>query len=190
MVQVLARNWWLLALRGLAAIVFGIVAWVWPDLTLSVLIILFGAYALVDGAFAIGAAISSRDRMRDWPWLLLQGILGVIVGLVTLIWPDLTATALIYLIGAWALVTGVMQIATAIRLRREIEGELFLGLGGLASIIFGLIVFAFPGDGAVALVWLIGTYAIVFGIAAIILAFRLRDWGHRQTTTTSFRPST
>jgi uncharacterized membrane protein HdeD (DUF308 family) len=174
MVDVLTRSWWMLALRGVAAIVFGIIAWAWPDVTLASLIIVFGAYALVDGAFAIVSVLMTRDRPTNWPWLLLQGILSIAVGIGAIVWPDLTALGLLYVIAAWAIVTGVMQIAAAIELRREITGEFWLGLGGLASIIFGIFAFIFPGAGALAVVWMIGVYAIFFGVTAVVLAFRLR----------------
>lgn len=186
MAETLTRNWWLLALRGVAAIIFGVVAWAWPDITLTTLIIVFGAYALVDGVFSIVHVLTTRDRPTNWPWLLLQGILGVGVGIGTIVWPDLTALALLYVIAAWAIVTGAMQIAAAVELRREIQGEFWLGLGGIASIAFGILAFVFPGAGALALVWMIGVYAIIFGVAALLLAFRLRDRAHRTPT---LRPS-
>jgi uncharacterized membrane protein HdeD (DUF308 family) len=182
MTDMLTRNWWVLALRGVVAIIFGIVAWAWPGLTLTSLIIVFGAYALVDGAFAIGAVLTSRGQRTNWPWLLLQGILSIGVGIAAIVWPDLTALALLYLIAAWAIVTGVMQIVAAVELRREIESELWLGLGGIASIIFGVLAFIFPGDGALALVWLIGVFAILYGVLALLLAYRLRERAHRTPT--------
>jgi uncharacterized membrane protein HdeD (DUF308 family) len=185
MTDVLTRSWWLLALRGIAAIIFGIVAWAWPGLTLAALVIVFGAYALVDGAFSVGSVIATRDRPANWPWLLLQGILGIIVGIGVIAWPDIGALSLLYVIAAWAIVTGVMQMIAAIELRREIEGEFWLGLGGLASVVFGILAFIFPGAGAVAVVWMIGIYAIIFGAAELALAFRLRDRAHHTPTTLS-----
>ena len=177
MITYAARNWWVLALRGLAAIVFGIAAWVWPGLTVTVIIILFGAYALVDGVAAIiaSAAVAGKGAER-WLPLLLVGIAGIAFGLVTLIWPGLTALAVLYLIGAWAIVTGVFQIIAAFQLRRRIEGEWLLALGGLSAIVFGILVELFPGGGALAIVWAIGLFAILYGIVLIALAFRLRDW--------------
>ena len=171
---ILIRNWWALALRGVAAVLFGVVAWVWPDLTVTVLVALFGAYALVDGVFAIVAAIRAAERQARWGPLLFEGVLGIVAGIVALVWPDLTELALLYFIAAWAIVTGVFEIVAAVRLRREIRGELFLGLAGVASVLFGLLLIAFPGDGAVALVWLIGSYAVIVGILLLVLAFRLR----------------
>jgi uncharacterized membrane protein HdeD (DUF308 family) len=183
MVDVLTRSWRALALRGVAAITFGVVAWLWPGITLSTLIILFGAYALVDGVFSIFSLLTTRDRPTRWPWFLLQGVLSILVGIGAIVWPDLTALALLYVIAAWAIVTGVMQIAAAIELRREIQGEFWLGLGGLAAVIFGILAFIFPGDGALALTWLIGTYAIIFGIAELLLAFELRGRAHQVQQT-------
>jgi uncharacterized membrane protein HdeD (DUF308 family) len=174
MLVILARNWWAMALRGLLAVLFGVAAFLWPDLTLAALVILWGAYALVDGIFAlIGAVRAAEQRMTWWPFVL-EGLLGIAVGVLTFLWPDLTALALLYLIAAWAILTGVVEIAAAVRLRRVISGEWLLGLAGVASIIFGAILVASPGTGALAVVWLIGSYALVFGIVLLALGFRLR----------------
>jgi uncharacterized membrane protein HdeD (DUF308 family) len=177
MITYAARNWWVLALRGSAAIIFGIAAWVWPGLTVTVIIILFGAYALVDGIAAIiaSATVAGKGTER-WLPLLLVGIAGIAFGLVTLVWPGLTALAVLYLIGAWAIVTGVFQIIAAIQLRRQIAGEWLMALGGLGAIVFGILVELFPGHGAIALVWTIGVFAILYGIVLIALGFRLRSW--------------
>lgn len=173
----LARNWWALALRGLVAVVFGLLAIVWPGLTLHVLVLFFGAYVLIDGVFALIAAFSGNVERMHWWSLLLEGIAGIVAGVLTFVWPGITAVVLLYLIAAWALVTGVFEILAAIRLREEIEGEVMLGLGGLASIIFGIVLFVFPISGALAIVWLIGIYAIIFGVTLIVLALRLRSHG-------------
>lgn len=172
--RILARNWWAMALRGLFAVIFGIVAIVWPGLTLSALIIIFGAYALVDGVFAIVSAIRRAGEYSRWWMLLIEGVIGVGAGIIAIVWPGLTALALLYIIAFWAILTGAFEITAAIRLRREIETEWFLGLGGLLSILFGIILIIFPGSGALALTWLIGAYAIIFGIALIVLGLRLR----------------
>jgi uncharacterized membrane protein HdeD (DUF308 family) len=173
--NMLARNWWALALRGLIAVLFGVVAIVWPGITIGALVFLFGAYVLVDGLFAIVGAIRQAGDSPRWWTLLIEGIVGVGAGIIAFLWPDLTALALLYIIAFWAILTGVLEIVTAIRLRREMEREWLLGLAGIASIIFGLILVVFPGSGALAVVWLIGVYAVVFGIALIALGVRLRS---------------
>jgi uncharacterized membrane protein HdeD (DUF308 family) len=177
MATTLSRNWWALAVRGVAAILFGILTYFWPSVSLSVLILLFGTYALADGVFAILAAIVRSDLgERRW-LLLLEGIVGVAAGIVTFFWPQITAQALLYVIAAWALVTGVLEIAAAIRLRQEIQGELALLLSSMLSILFGLALVIRPGSGALAVLWIIAAYAIVFGTLLLVLAFRLRNMG-------------
>ena len=174
MSTMLARNWWVLALRGVLAIIFGVLALIWPGLTLFVLITMFGAYALVDGIFAVIAGIASYGRNERWWAVLLEGVAGIILGVLTFLWPGTTALVLVYFIAAWALLTGVFEIAAAIRLRKEIEGEWMMVLSGILSIIFGLFLVVAPGAGALGLTLVIGAYAIVFGILLLILAFRLR----------------
>ncbi len=176
MMQVLARNWWALALRGVFAILFGVAAFAWPSLTLAALVILFGAYALVDGVFALVAAVRAAEAHERWWLFVLEGLVGIVIGIITFIWPGITALVLLYLIAWWALITGVFEIAAAIRLRRQIKHEWTLVLGGLASVVFGLLLFYRPGAGALAVVWLIGTYALIFGVLFLMLGFRLR--GH------------
>jgi uncharacterized membrane protein HdeD (DUF308 family) len=175
MLAMLARHWWVVALRGVFAIIFGVLALIWPGLTLFVLIAMFGAYALVDGIFAVIAGIASYGRNERWWAVLLEGIAGIILGVLTFLWPGTTALVLVYFIAAWALITGVFEIAAAIRLRKEIEGEWMMILSGILSIIFGVFLVAAPGAGALGLTLVIGAYAIVFGILFIILAFRLRS---------------
>jgi uncharacterized membrane protein HdeD (DUF308 family) len=173
MLAMLARNWWMLALRGIIAILFGIFALVWPGLTLLVLVLMFGAYALVDGVFAVIAGITSRGRDQRWWAEVLEGIAGILAGVLTVLWPGITALVLLYLIAAWALITGVLEIVAAIQLRRVITGEWLMVLGGIASILFAVALVVFPGAGALGLTWLIGIYAIIFGIVLIVLALRL-----------------
>jgi uncharacterized membrane protein HdeD (DUF308 family) len=180
MITAVARNWWVFLVRGLAAILFGILAFLWPGITLFVLVLFWGAYALVDGIFALIAAFSGQAAQQRWWVLLLEGLLGIAAGIVTFLWPGMTAIALLYLIAAWAIVGGVLEIAAAIRLRQEIEGEWLLALSGVASIIFGVLMVIWPGAGALAVVWLIAGYAIVFGVLMIALAFRLRSWSKSQ----------
>jgi uncharacterized membrane protein HdeD (DUF308 family) len=172
---VLSRNWWALALRGVAAILFGLAAFFLPGITLAVLILLFGAYMLVDGIFAIIAAVRAEEHDTRWWLLLAEGVLGVLAGIVAFLWPGLTALALLYLVAAWAIVTGILQIVGAIRLRQEIEGEWALILGGILSVIFGVLLAVMPGVGILALIWLIGAYALVSGVLLIVLAFRVRN---------------
>jgi uncharacterized membrane protein HdeD (DUF308 family) len=172
---VLARNWWALALRGLLAVLFGLAAFLWPGISLVALVTLFGAYALVDGIFAIVSAF----RTSEWWPLLLEGIAGIAAGVITFLWPGITAFALVYLIAAWAIVTGIFEIIAAVRLRKAIENEWLLGLGGLASVALGVIMIAAPGAGALGLVWAIGAYALVFGVTLIALGFRLRGLQER-----------
>lgn len=180
MLEQLARNWWMLAVRGAAAIVFGLCAFAWPRLTLAVLVVLFGAYAVVEGALSIGTGIGTRKTYDRWWVLVLQGALGVAAGFIVFAMPRLTALTLVYVIAAWAIVTGVLQVIAAVRLHREIEHEWLLGLAGVASVVFGALLAARPGAGALALVWLIGGYAIAFGVLMIGVALELRNLPRRR----------
>jgi uncharacterized membrane protein HdeD (DUF308 family) len=184
----LARNWWALALRGLFGVLFGIAAFAWPGLTLGALVLLYGAYAFADGVFALAAALAGRTEIRPWWALLLEGVAGIGVGVLTIFWPGITALALLYLIAAWAVVTGVFEIAAAIRLRKEIPGEWLLALSGVVSVLFGLALVINPGAGALAMVWLIGAYAILFGVLLIALGFRLRSFVRRVSSTANAPP--
>ncbi len=175
LIETLKRHWWVPVLRGIAAVVFGIMAFVYPGLTVAVLVLLFGAWILVDGVFRVIGAIGHRASDKEWGFDLIIGIMGIIIGFLTFHAPRITALALIIYIAAWALMIGATEIALAIKLRREIKGEWFLILMGLLSIVFAVMLLWNPLPGALALVWLIGSYAIVFGILAIILGFRLRS---------------
>ncbi len=168
------HNWWAVVLRGVAAVVFGLAALFVPAITLVVLIALFGAYALVDGVLALIAVVRAAQHNREWWVLALEGVVGVIIGLITFFSPGITALVLLYWIAAWAVVTGVLEIAQAIRLRREIDNEWLLVLAGVASIVFGVLVAVMPSAGALAVVWIIGAYALLFGILLIALGLRLR----------------
>jgi uncharacterized membrane protein HdeD (DUF308 family) len=178
----LADNWWLILLRGLCAIAFGVLTFIWPGVTLLTLVIFYGAYALVDGVLAIIAAIKGGTPIPRW-WLLLVGLCGIAAGVATFLWPGLTALILLFLIAGWSLVVGVLQIVGAIALRKEIEGEWLLILSGVLSVVFGLLLFARPGQGALALLIVIGCYAVLYGIVMVAFAFRLR--GHRHESLTS-----
>ncbi|HEX3561078.1 MAG TPA: HdeD family acid-resistance protein [Pyrinomonadaceae bacterium] len=173
MLVVYTHNWWALVLRGLAALIFGLLAFVWPGITLTALVFLFGAYALVDGAFAIVAGIRGREQKRWWV-LLIVGILSLLAGFYAFFVPGITALILLILIAARAIVTGVFEIVAAIQMRKYITGEWLLVLSGLASLLFGILLLLNPGAGALAVVWIIGAYAIVFGILMMILGFKLR----------------
>src|SRR5438477_2123797 len=167
---VLARNWGAIAVRGVAAILFGLLTFLVPGLTLTALVLLFGAYALVDGIFSVVAAV--RRRAGDPPWwaLLLEGVVGIAAGIVTFLLPGLTAVTLVYVIAAWAVVTGVLEIVAAVRLRRQITGEWRLVLSGVLSIVFGGLLMVVPAAGALAMTLLLGAYAIVFGALLLALA--------------------
>lgn len=180
MVDVLARNWWAIAIRGIAAILFGLCAFFIPGAALFALVILFGAYCLVDGVFAIVAAVRAAQAHERWAQLLLTGIFGVIVAAITWFAPGITALSLLYVIAAWAVVTGVLELVAAFELRRQLEGELWWVLAGLCSVVFGVFLIWHPGAGALAVLWLIGGYAIAFGIFLLGLAFRLRAHVHRS----------
>ena len=180
MFVILAHNWWMLLLRGIIAVIFGLLCVAYPNVTLFVLKIMFGVYALVDGIFALASSISTAKR-NPWWSTILEGIAGVSLGLLILIWPDITGFALLYLIGAWAVITGIFEINAAVRLRQHFANEWLLILSGAASVIFGLLILVIPRAGALAVVWWIGTYAIVFGIFYVALAIRLRRWVARQT---------
>jgi uncharacterized membrane protein HdeD (DUF308 family) len=176
--QVLARNWWLVAIRGIAAIVFGILAIAWPNITILVLVVLFASYALVDGVSMLASLIRGDPQARrNALFIGVIGLLSVAAAIVAVLWPEITAVALLYVFAFWTIAVGAFQLLAAFRLRREIEGELWLGLGGVVAILFGLYLVLFPGAGLVSVAWLVGAWAIVFGIASLVLAFRLRGLG-------------
>jgi uncharacterized membrane protein HdeD (DUF308 family) len=172
-VATLARNWWAIALRGVAAILFGVLTVIWPGLSLAVLVILFGIYTLLEGIFNVIAAVRLRQGERRWLALLLEGLVSVAVGAVTLVLPGLTALALIFLIAAWAILTGVLEIVAAVRLHRLVRGG--GALSGVLSLVFGVLVACFPGAGALSLLLWVAAYSIVFGAVLLLLAFRLRS---------------
>jgi uncharacterized membrane protein HdeD (DUF308 family) len=169
-------HWWALVLRGAIAILFGLAALLRPDIALQALILLFGAYALVDGVFSIvGVFGGTRGGTPRW-LLLIEGVAGILAGVIAFVAPGLTAILLLYLIAAWAIVTGIAEIAMAIRLRREISGEWALIVGGAFSILFGVILAVVgPAVGLLSLIWLIGVYAVAFGIMLLIAGFRVRS---------------
>ena len=183
MALTLARNWWALALRGAAAIIFGIIALFWPPAAVAALVAVFGAYALVDGIFNLVAAVRAGREGQRWGALVFEGVVSLLVGVLTLFYPGVTALALVLFVGAWSLITGVAEIVAAIKLRRFIEGEWLLALSGILSVAFGILLFISPMIGAIAIAIWIGAYAVVFGALLVGLALRLRSWAaHQQET--------
>jgi uncharacterized membrane protein HdeD (DUF308 family) len=175
---VIAGNWKTIALQGLIAVLFGIVTLVWPGLTIGALVLLFGAYAIVDGVFALAAAVTNAPEARDHRAMLaIQGVISVAAGVIAFAWPGITALALLFVIAAWALLTGIVRIALAVRLRRVIENEWLLGLSGALSIAFAAVLVVTPGTGALVITWLIGWFALLFGVTLLALAWRLRKLG-------------
>lgn len=178
--ELLARNWWAVAVRGLVAILFGVLLLAWPGPSLMVLVIAFGAFALLDGLFSIVAAVRAARGHENWGSLLLVGITGILAALVTWFWPGITALAFAFVIGAWAIVSGILAIVAAVELRRELKGEFWLGLSGALAILFGVLVFANPAAGALAIVVLLSTFAILYGVSLLVLAYRMRSLSHRR----------
>ena len=173
----LGRNWWLLLVRGLVAIVFALLTWAQPGVSLAALVLVFGIYVLADGLLGVWSAIAKRRDNRHWWLLLLWGLVGIVVGVMTFIMPGITGLVLLMYIAAWAMITGVLQIVAAIRLRKEIKGEWLLILSGLVSVAFGVLLFLQPGAGALAVAWIIAAYAFIFGVLMVLLAFKVRKLG-------------
>ncbi len=174
MVERIARGWWVLAIRGGLAVLFGILAILVPGAALTALVTLFGAYALVEGVFALLTAARFTHSDERWGLLILEGVVGVVAGMVTFVHPAATAVALVYLVAIWAILTGLLEIAAAIRLRKIIAGEWALGALGVVSLLLGIGLLAEPGAGLAILVWMIGAYALLFGFGLLSLAWRLR----------------
>ena len=173
----LGRNWWLLLVRGLVAIVFALLTWAQPGVSLAALVLVFGIYVLADGLLGVWSAIAKRRDNRHWWLLLLWGVVGIVVGVMTFIMPGITGLVLLMYIAAWAVITGVLQIVAAIRLRKEIKGEWLMILSGLVSVAFGVLLFLQPGAGALAVAWIIAAYAFIFGVLMVLLAFKVRKLG-------------
>jgi uncharacterized membrane protein HdeD (DUF308 family) len=174
MLTMLSRAWWVYLVRGALAILFGVLAFTSPGLTLATLVIFFGAWALATGIFAIFAAFAAKKVHTDWWVLLLEGLLGIAVGLVTFWAPGITAISLLWYLSFWAILSGIFEIVTAVRLRKEIRGEGWLMLAGVASIVFGVLLLVRPGAGALAVITFIGAYALVFGVILMMAAFKLK----------------
>ena len=169
-------NWWLLALRGLVAVLFGVLAFMWPGATLITLVWLFGAFALVNGILSLVLAAKTPKGYPKVGSLILGGLLGILAGLLAFVMPGITALGLLILIAAWAIVTGIMELVAAVRLRKIINNEWLLVLAGIASVVFGVILLFQPAAGALVLIWWIGAWALLSGILLMILAFRMRNW--------------
>jgi uncharacterized membrane protein HdeD (DUF308 family) len=180
MLDALSRNWWMLALRGVAAIIFGIAVILAPGIALQVLITFWAVYTIIDGVFTIGTAFQNRQGNPRWWVNLLEGLISILAGVAAIIFPGITSLVFLYIIAFWAIFTGVMEIIAAVQLRKEIEGEFWLGLAGVLSIIFGIALILFPGTGILTLLWLLAGYAIVFGVVLIVLAFRVRGMQGQQ----------
>ena len=174
--DLLARNWWLMALRGVAAIIFGVLAFVWPGITLLTLIYLYGAYALVNGVLAFTLAFRAPKGYPRLGSLILQGLFSILAGVIAFLLPGITALALLILIAFWAIVSGILEIALAVRLRKVISNEWLLILAGALSVLFGVLLLLQPGAGALALLWWIGAFAILLGVLLVALSFRMRNW--------------
>jgi uncharacterized membrane protein HdeD (DUF308 family) len=178
MLGLVTRDWWIFAIRGIAALTFGVLAFIWPETTLTVLVILFGAYVLVDGVALLVALIRGDALARRHAWAVaIMGVLGIVVGVLTFASPGLTALSLLYLVAFWAIVMGTFQVIAAIALRRELDGEFSMALGGVASIVFGALLVVFPGAGLLSAVWLVGIWSVVFGVSNLTLAYRLHELG-------------
>jgi len=174
MKKLLVSNWDMFLVRGILAILFGIATLLMPGITLIVLVVLFGAYALVEGVILSILAFKNRTNDSSWWLMLLTGLVSIAAGVVTFAWPGITTVSLFYVIVAWAIVTGISEVIYAIRFRKEIEGEWLLVLDGILSVAFGVLLIAQPIPWALAVLWLIGVYAIAYGVMLVVLAFRLR----------------
>jgi uncharacterized membrane protein HdeD (DUF308 family) len=175
MKHLLASTWDMFLVRGILAVLFGIATLLMPGITLIVLVVLFGAYALVDGVILSILAFKNRKNDSNWWLMLLTGLVSIAAGVVTFVWPGITTVSLFYVIVAWAIFTGISEVIYAIQFRKEIEGEWLLVLDGILSVAFGILLIAQPIPGALAVLWMIGIYAIVYGVMLVVLAFRLRN---------------
>lgn len=180
MENILTRNWWLVTLRGAVALIFGLLTVTSPLVTLAVLILFFGAYALLNGILTVVTAIVNRRGEPHWVAMLIGGVLGIAVGIITFMTPGATGLVLLYYIAAWAILTGIFDIAAGIRLRKMITREWVIILSGVLSLGFGIVLVLFPGAGALAVALWIGWYAVVFGFLMIVAGFRLRGWGRAR----------
>lgn len=174
-VRALTQHWWVVLLRGVLAILFGVMAYAWPGVTLAVLVLFWGAYALTDGIFEVIAGIRSK-----WGALTFLGVLGIAAGIVTFVWPGITAITLVWVFAFWAIVAGVLQVSAAIRLRKEVQGEWLWILSGVCMVVLGVLLMLYPGAGALSIIWLIAGLAVVWGILLVMLAFKMKSLGARM----------
>ncbi len=174
--QAIQHHWWMLALRGLLAIIFGLIALFSPGIALLAFIYVFGAYVLIDGIIAVIVSMREHDSHDHWGWVLFEGILSIVAGIIAFVLPGITALVLLYIVAAWAIVTGMMEIFAAVSIGRFVSREWTLLLAGILSLAFGLLLIIFPRAGLLSLLWLVGIYSIAFGVLFIIRAFQLRSW--------------
>jgi uncharacterized membrane protein HdeD (DUF308 family) len=179
-VRTMSEHWWVLLLRGLLAILFGILAFAWPGLTVVILVTIWGIYALIDGIFGVVAGIRGK-----WTSLVILGLLGIAAGVVALLWPGLTAVSLLWVLAIWIIVAGAMQISAAIRLRKEVQGEWMWIASGVLMVGLGLLFFLRPGAGILSVTWLLGSLATVWGILLVMLAFKLKGLKGRMVPQTA-----
>lgn len=173
--RALTQHWWVVLLRGVLAILFGMMAYAWPGVTLAILVLFWGAYALIDGVFEVVAGIRGK-----WGALVFLGALGIVAGVVAFVWPGLTASALVWVFAFWAIVAGVLQVSAAIRLRREIQGEWLWIVSGVCTVLLGVLLMLYPGAGALSVIWLIASLAVAWGILLVVLAFKLKGMAARM----------
>ena len=175
MFSILSRYWWVLVARGLLAILFGVLALVLPGATGGALVYAFGVFAAVDGVFAFFAGFSSIGETSSWWVLVLHGLLGIGIGVLTLFHPGITAMALVVYVALWAILVGVLQLVAAVQLRRVISGEFWLALGGLLGILFGILILLRPVVGALAVIWIVGVFALAYGTMLLAAGIRVRQ---------------
>jgi len=180
--HIVLRNWWMLAIRGALAIIFGLVALLFPGIAILAFIYIFAAYAIIDGIVAVAVSLGERGTFGRWTWLLIEGVFGILAGFLAIAYPGLTALVLLYIIAIWAILTGILEIIAAFTFHEQVALEWALNLAGLFSILFGLLLLLHPGAGILTILWLVGIYAIVFGILFIVRALQLRSWASSVTT--------
>ncbi len=185
----LARNWWVFVFRGVVAILFGVLAFIRPGTTLEALVLLFALWALLDGVFALIGSVGAAEAHEPWWPLVLIGLLGIAAGVVTLKWPGMTALVLLFVVAYWSIFRGILEIVAAVRLRDLIQREAWLIIGGIASIAFGVLLIMNPGPGLLALIWLVGIYALIYGIALLMLGFRLKALASELPAPARARPA-